>query len=57
MDPSNIATQTMYAELTQRALDAQFDEFYDEQGSFSMTAKKTDKEQAGKKALSKEDSE
>ena len=32
---TNIATQTMFAELTQRALDAEFDETYDERGNFA----------------------
>jgi hypothetical protein len=32
-----LATQTMFAELTQRALDAEFDDLYDERGSFVKT--------------------
>jgi len=32
---TNLATQTMFAELTQRALDAEFDETYDERGNFT----------------------
>lgn len=35
MDGTNLATQTMFAELTQRALDAEFDDLYDERGAFS----------------------
>ena len=37
----NIATQTMFAELTQRALDSQFDELYDERGTFLKRRIKT----------------
>jgi len=37
----NIATQTMFAELTQRALDSQFDELYDERGRFFKRRIKT----------------
>jgi hypothetical protein len=33
--PANLATQTMFAELTQRCLDAEFDELYDERGNFT----------------------
>jgi hypothetical protein len=32
-----LATQTMFAELTQRAMDAEFDDTYDERGSFVKT--------------------
>jgi hypothetical protein len=32
---SNLATQTLFAELTQRALDAEFDDLYDERGTFT----------------------
>jgi hypothetical protein len=35
VDGANFATQTMFAELTQRTLDAEFDALYDERGSFS----------------------
>ena len=38
---SNIATQTMFAELTQRAIDAEFDELYDERGNFLRKRVKT----------------
>ena len=34
-DATNFALQTMFAELTQRALDAEFDELYDERGGFN----------------------
>jgi len=33
--PITLATQTMFAELLQRCLDAEFDELYDERGSFT----------------------
>lgn len=33
-DQINLATQTMFAELTQRSLDAEFDLLYDERGNF-----------------------
>ena len=36
-----LATQTMFAELTQRALDAEFDELYDERGLFKRRRIKT----------------
>lgn len=36
-----LATQTMFAELTQRALDAEFDELYDERGLFKRRHIKT----------------
>ena len=35
LSATNLATQTMFAELTQRALDAEFDELYDERGNFA----------------------
>lgn len=37
----NLATQTLFAELTQRALDAEFDELYDERGMFTRKRIKT----------------
>ena len=33
-EPITLATQTLFAELLQRCLDAEFDELYDERGSF-----------------------
>jgi hypothetical protein len=33
-DEINLATQTIFAELAQRSLDAEFDAFYDERGNF-----------------------
>ena len=35
LDPITLATQTTFAELLQRCLDAEFDELYDERGSFT----------------------
>jgi hypothetical protein len=40
-EPGNLALQTMHAELTQRALDAEFDELYDERGMFTRKRIKT----------------
>ena len=33
----SLPTQTMFAELTQRAIDSEFDDLYDERGSFVKT--------------------
>src|SRR5918999_945195 len=40
MNEIALATQTMFAELTQRCLDADFDERYDERGNFKRRRKK-----------------
>jgi hypothetical protein len=39
MDEVTLATQTMFAELTQRALDAEFDDAYRESGNFKKRKK------------------
>src|SRR5512134_860864 len=39
-EPITLATQTMFAELLQRCLDAEFDELYDERGSFTRKRSK-----------------
>ena len=36
----SLATQTVFAELTQRAIDAEFDELYDERGNFLRRRRK-----------------
>jgi hypothetical protein len=40
-EQGNLATQTMFAELTQRSLDAEFDDLYDERGTFTRKRIKT----------------
>jgi hypothetical protein len=40
MNDITLATQTMFAELLQRALDAEFDDLYDERGIFKRRKKK-----------------
>lgn len=40
MNTTNLATQTLHAELAQRALDAEFDESYDERGNFIRRRRK-----------------